>query len=450
MIIRVTTRIVKRGGPPGYRILASAASTVPRAAAPVGVGAASIDSAACSACITWRAFSATANRRGFTCGPPAQRAAKAAVQCEAEKQKVLSMGGLHILGTERHESRRIDNQLRGRAGRQGDPGSSRFYLSLEDDLLRIFGSDRISSIMSRIGMDEDVPIEHGLVSRAIENAQKKVEAHNFDIRKHLLEYDDVMNQQRVVVYGYRRQILSETGLRDLVKEFSTEVAEEIVNTHVEERGHPEDWDLKAVSDAVLKQYGMEFSPSVESLSTREALAERIASEAWKAYEEKIGDIGTPFAEFEKLILLHTLDALWKDHLLSMDHLKGGIGLRGYGQKNPLQEYKKEGFELFVDMIFRLKSEVAERLFKVQIQVRTEEEEAAARAEAKAKAQAALLPKAQDVRYNRGEDASEEGSGSSRRQRPSQAPATRDGAKVGRNDLCPCGSGLKYKRCCAVK
>ena len=375
---------------------------------------------------------------------------KAIAQCESEKQKVLSMGGLHILGTERHESRRIDNQLRGRAGRQGDPGSSRFYLSLEDDLLRIFGSDRISSIMSRIGMDEDVPIEHGLVSRAIENAQKKVEAHNFDIRKHLLEYDDVMNQQRVVVYGYRRQILSETGLRDLVKEFSTEVSEEIVNTHVEERGHPEDWDLKAVSDAVLKQYGMEFSPSVESLSTREALAELIADTAWKAYEEKIGDIGTPFAEFEKLILLHTLDALWKDHLLSMDHLKGGIGLRGYGQKNPLQEYKKEGFELFVDMIFRLKSEVAERLFKVQIQVRTEEEEAAARAEAKAKAQAALLPKAQDVRYNRGEDASEEGSGASRRQRPSQAPATRDGAKVGRNDLCPCGSGLKYKRCCAVK
>jgi len=394
-----------------------------------------------------------ANSRVGKNSPPGQyeeELAKATGQCEAEKQKVLGLGGLHILGTERHESRRIDNQLRGRAGRQGDPGSSRFYLSLEDDLLRIFGSDRISSIMSKIGMDEDVPIEHGLVSRAIENAQKKVEAHNFDIRKHLLEYDDVMNQQRVVVYGYRRQILSQTGLRKLVSEFSTEVAEEIVSTHIEERAHPEDWDMKSVSDAVLKQYGMEFSPSVESLSTREALAELIAETAWKAYEEKIGSLGEPFAEFEKLILLHTLDAMWKDHLLSMDHLKGGIGLRGYGQKNPLQEYKKEGFELFVDMIFRLKSEVCERLFKVQIQVRTEEEEAAALAEAEAKAKAALLPREQDVQYNRGEDDSGEGSGGTRRKRPSQAPVTRDTAKVGRNDACPCGSGLKYKRCCAVK
>ncbi|MFQ5735886.1 MAG: preprotein translocase subunit SecA, partial [Thermodesulfobacteriota bacterium] len=319
--------------------------------------------------------------RGASPGDYEQELKKAMELCEAEKQKVLELGGLHILGTERHESRRIDNQLRGRAGRQGDPGSSRFYLSLEDDLLRIFGSDRISSIMSKIGMDEDVPIEHGLVSRAIENAQKKVEAHNFDIRKHLLEYDDVMNQQREVVYGYRRQILSETGLREMVREFSAEVAEEIVNTHTEERTHPEDWDLKAIGDAVLKQYGVEFSPSVEDLTTREALAELIGETAWKAYEEKIADLGEPFAEFEKLILLHTLDTMWKDHLLSMDHLKGGIGLRGYGQKDPLQEYKKEGFELFVDMIFRLKSEVVERLFKVQIQVRTEEEEQAAAAAA---------------------------------------------------------------------
>ncbi len=375
----------------------------------------------------------------------AEELRRAEALCESEKQKVLELGGLHILGTERHEARRIDNQLRGRAGRQGDPGSSRFYLSLEDDLLRIFGSDRIASIMGRIGMDEDVPIEHGLVSRAIENAQKKVEAHNFDIRKHLLEYDDVMNQQRTIVYGYRRQILSETGLRDMVREFSQEVAEGIVNTHIEERTHHEDWDMKAVGDAVLKQYGVQFSPSAESLSTREALAEMISDTAWKAYENKIVNLGEAFAEFEKLILLHTLDTLWKDHLLSMDHLKGGIGLRGYGQKNPLQEYKKEGFDLFVDMIYRLKAEVVERLFKVQIQVRSEEEEAAAAAAVARRTRR----EPQHVSYNRApEEAEEEASGGT--DMGAKVPVTRNASKIGRNDPCPCGSGLKYKRCCALK
>ncbi|MBI5642968.1 MAG: preprotein translocase subunit SecA [Deltaproteobacteria bacterium] len=358
---------------------------------------------------------------------------RARVLCEEEKNKVLALGGLHIIGTERHESRRIDNQLRGRAGRQGDPGSSRFYLSLEDDLLRIFGSDRIAGIMGKIGMDEDVPIEHGLVSRAIENAQKKVEAHNFDIRKHLLEYDDVMNQQREVVYGYRRQILSQTGLRDMVKEFTLEVVEDVVNTHIEEKAHQEDWDLKSVVDGVHKQFGVPVEAKELDSVGREALAKFITDNICKAYNEKVALVGDePFASFEKVIMLHTLDTLWKDHLLSMDHLKGGIGLRGYGQKNPLQEYKKEGFDLFVEMIFRLKAEVTERLYKVQI--RREEEEPAP--------QPKIQQKPQKVTYSRGEDEPEE--------EKKEAPVTRHGDKIGRNDPCPCGSGLKYKRCCGDK
>ncbi|HBG45429.1 MAG TPA: preprotein translocase subunit SecA [Deltaproteobacteria bacterium] len=360
---------------------------------------------------------------------------KARVLCEEEKQKVLALGGLYILGTERHESRRIDNQLRGRAGRQGDPGISRFYLSLEDDLLRIFGSDRIASVMERIGMEEDVPIEHGLVSRAIENAQKKVEGHNFEIRKHLLEYDDVMNQQRSVVYGYRKQILSQAGLRDMVKEFSEEASREIVSTHISERSHPEDWDLKAVNDAAMTQFGVSFgTEDMQGVNSREALAEALAEKAWKSYQEKVGLVGDePFLQFEKVIMLHTLDTIWKDHLLSMDHLKGGIGLRGYGQKNPLQEYKKEGFELFAALIGRLRSEVCERLFKVQIKRNDEE------APAESVPEPARRPP-QKVRYSRGEEDEPE----------KEQPVTRAGEKIGRNDLCPCGSGLKYKRCCGMK
>ncbi len=373
--------------------------------------------------------------------------AKARVLCEEEKQKVLSLGGLHIIGTERHESRRIDNQLRGRAGRQGDPGSSRFYLSLEDDLLRIFGSDRIASIMSKIGMEEDVPIEHGLVSRAIENAQKKVEAHNFDIRKHLLEYDDVMNQQREVVYGYRKQILSEAGLRDMVKEFTMEVSESITNTHIDEKSHPEDRDLKPLLDGLHQQFGIQITArDIESVG-RDALAGVVTDQVFKAYEEKVALVGdAPFASFEKVIMLHTLDTLWKDHLLSMDHLKGGIGLRGYGQKNPLQEYKKEGFDLFVEMILRFKTEVAERLYKVQIREREEETVPAAAANAPAAARPAVAPerrpKPERLKYSRGEEETDE--------EQKEAPVTRHGDKIGRNDPCPCGSGLKYKRCCGAK
>jgi preprotein translocase subunit SecA len=347
--------------------------------------------------------------------------------CEEEKKNIIELGGLHIIGTERHESRRIDNQLRGRSGRQGDPGSSRFYVCLEDDLMRIFGSDRIASIMDRLGMEEDIPIEHKLVSKAIENAQGKVEGHNFDIRKHLLEYDDVMNQQRQIVYGYRRQILAQEGLREMAKDFATEVAEDIVYTHIEEKTQPDEWDMKAFNEAVYKQFGVTIeNDALEGVSEREALAERLKDKAWKFYQDKAVSVGEELlSQVEKIFMLHTLDNLWKDHLLSMDHLKGGIGLRGYAQKNPLSEYKKEGFNLFANMIFGLKSDVVERLYKVQVE---------------ADKVSALEPQArqQNVVLSRGEV--EGGAGK-------QKTIKRATKKVGRNEPCPCGSGKKYKKCC---
>ncbi|MBI5886017.1 MAG: preprotein translocase subunit SecA [Deltaproteobacteria bacterium] len=359
--------------------------------------------------------------------------------CEDEKQQVLGLGGLHILGTERHESRRIDNQLRGRAGRQGDPGSSRFYLSLDDDLMRIFGSDRIASIMDRIGMEEGVPIEHGLVSRAIENAQKKVESHNFDIRKHLLEYDDVMNQQREVVYGYRKQILSQEGLRDMVKEFSVEASDALVSSYVPDKTPVDEWDIKILGDAAYKQFGVGPITSVpQGVTTKDELADRIADEGWKLYSDKIAMVGDAvFNQFERIIMLHTLDALWKDHLLTMDHLKGGIGLRGYGQKNPLQEYKKEGFDLFSDMIGRFKNEVVERLFRVQLSRDEEAGQVSATAPAPA-------PRPRKVVESRGEQAASGG------EEEKGHTVVRHGDKIGRNDPCPCGSGKKYKKCCGAE
>jgi preprotein translocase subunit SecA len=347
--------------------------------------------------------------------------------CEEEKKKVIELGGLHIIGTERHESRRIDNQLRGRSGRQGDPGSSRFYIALEDDLMRIFGSDRIASIMDRLGMEEDIPIEHKLVSRAIENAQAKVEGHNFDIRKHLLEYDDVMNQQRQVVYSYRRQILAQEGLREMVKDFASEVAEDLVYTHIEEKTHPDEWDTKSLNKASSRQFAITVEKEdLEGVKDREALVGLTADKAWSFYREKVEGVGDEvFAHFEKMFMLLTLDNLWKDHLLSMDHLKGGIGLRGYAQKNPLSEYKKEGFDLFADMIFRLKADVVARLYNVQIE----------------KDKVAVLEpqeRKQDFVLSRGETQG----GAARAKTVKRATK-----KVGRNEPCPCGSGKKYKKCC---
>ncbi len=343
--------------------------------------------------------------------------------CEEEKKKVIELGGLHIIGTERHESRRIDNQLRGRAGRQGDPGSSRFYLSLEDDLMRIFGSDRISSIMGRLGMEEDQPIEHKLVSKAIENAQRKVEAHNFDIRKHLLEYDDVMNQQRTTIYAMRKQILAQEGLRDLVMEFIDDVVTDLVDTYVDEKGYPEDEELKALEEAINKTFGLSLDLRAEADGLRrDDLVEFVGERVKEAYRKREEEFGEEILSYlEKMIMLQTMDTLWKDHLLNMDHLKEGIGLRGYGQKNPLNEYKREGFELFAEMINRMKHEVVERLFMVQLVKEADVAE--------------LQPRRQQrMVLSRGED-----------ERP--RPVKREARKIGRNEPCPCGSGKKYKKCC---
>ncbi len=340
---------------------------------------------------------------------------------------VTDLGGLHILGTERHESRRIDNQLRGRSGRQGDPGSSRFYLSLDDDLLRIFGGERITGIMEKLGMEEGEPIEHGLISRAIENAQTKVEAHNFDIRKHLLEYDDVMNQQREVIYKQRRELLQGKSIRSEIEEMIRDRAEQIADQFADENRLPEDWDMKGIKDAVFQQFNFRLASldadAMDGL-TADGLAERIFEEALAFYEEKEGAVGRDdFRNLERIVMLQTVDNLWKDHLLSMDHLKEGIGLRGYAQQNPLIVYKKEGFELFQDMIERIKEETLGILFRIQLAEPERIEEI--RKQDK-----------QPLFYSGGDDAAAK-----------KKPVRRSNKKVGRNDPCPCGSGKKFKKCC---
>src|SRR5437016_791262 len=287
----------------------------------------------------------------------------------AEREKVVAAGGLHILGTERHEARRIDNQLRGRGGRQGDPGSSRFYLSLEDDLLRIFGADRMQGLMQRLGMEEGVPIEHRLITRAIRNAQQKVEAHNFDIRKHLLEYDDVLNKQREVIYARRRDLLSRDDLKEDVVEMAEGLAEDLVATHADAETASEEWDWKSLDDAVFAQFNFRLHlPDAERAGLRvEGLQDMLVEKVREAYDRREQQFTPPITRhLEKLIMLQTLDTLWKDHLLSMDHLKEGIGLRGYGQVQPLQAYQKEGYDMFETMVRRLEVEVVEKLMSVQL------------------------------------------------------------------------------------
>ncbi|MDL1985007.1 MAG: preprotein translocase subunit SecA [Deltaproteobacteria bacterium] len=340
---------------------------------------------------------------------------------------VTESGGLHILGTERHESRRIDNQLRGRSGRQGDPGSSRFYLALEDDLLRIFGGERITGIMEKLGMEEGEPIEHNLISKAIENAQAKVEGHNFDIRKQLIEYDDVMNQQREVIYRQRREALKGGDLKSSFMDMINEKAEEIAHEFADESMLPEDWDLKGLSKAVFKQFNFRLDSfdgdTLDSLTT-ERLAQLIYDSALKIYDEKEAVIGTEdFRHLERIIMLQTVDSLWKDHLFSMDHLKEGIGLRGYAQQNPLIVYKKEGFDMFQAMISRVKEETLGILFRIQISEPDRINDL-------------RQPAKQDLVYSSGDEASQK-----------KKPVKRAAQKTGRNAPCPCGSGKKYKKCC---
>jgi preprotein translocase subunit SecA len=362
---------------------------------------------------------------------------KALAIVQKEKEKVIQLGGLHVLGTERHEARRIDNQLRGRSGRQGDPGSSRFYLSLEDDLLRIFGSDRISGIMGRLGMEEDQPIEHRLVTKAIENAQRRVEAHNFDIRKHLLEYDNVMNQQREVIYSQRRDVLAGGDLKETVLEMVEEQVEAIVDLYTDEKEHPEDWDLKGLQDAIYQQFAFRWtgpSPEQDGLKRDRLieLAHQAAKDVYQKKEEEFGE-GT-LRYLEKMIMLQSIDHHWKDHLLAVDQLKEGIGLRGYGQKDPRIEYQKEAYQMFVEMLDRIKRDTVEKLFAVQIA--REQEVKEMKAERK---QTFVLSRGEAAQRGGGE--TEDGKG---------VTVRRDGKKVGRNDPCPCGSGKKYKKCCLLK
>jgi preprotein translocase subunit SecA len=348
---------------------------------------------------------------------------KAREFCEKDREKVIAAGGLHILGTERHESRRIDNQLRGRSGRQGDSGSSRFYLSLEDDLMRIFGSDRISGLMGKLGMDESQPIEHKWVTKAIETSQKRVEAHNFDIRKHLLEYDDVNNKQRTEIYSFRREILSSESLKERIAEMAENILDDTLSIYCPDDKHPDEWDTKGLRDALYGQFTI--YPEIE-ITNFEEIRNKLLEEVNQAYKNKENEIGAEtFRYLEKMITLQVLDMQWKDHLLSMDHLKEGVGLRGYGQRDPLVEYKREAFEIFSDLSDRVASEVVARLMKVQIAREDRMEQQ-------------FAPKPAKMTYGRG------GGGESTKPQT----VVKD-KKIGRNDPCICGSGKKYKKCCGI-
>jgi preprotein translocase subunit SecA len=339
---------------------------------------------------------------------------------------VVATGGLHIIGTERHESRRIDNQLRGRSGRQGDPGSSRFYLSLEDDLLRIFGSDRIKGLMGRLGMEDGQPIEHRMVSSAIERAQKRVEAHNFDIRKHLLEYDNVMNKQREVIYAQRREILSGVDLTDEIKGIIQDLVDEVTDRYANDRVLPDDWDLPSLAEALRQRLGFlldlnRLDPeTMNAADIREAVLEQVMA-AYEAQRRAIGE--DIFPTLQRQIMLQMVDSHWKDHLLAMDHLRDGIGLRGYAQVDPLRAYQKEGFEMFESMIQRIQEDTVRTLFLIRVQKQEP---------------IPFLPRRQaSLSFSHG--------GSDEPQ-----PVKKTAKKVGRNEPCPCGSGKKYKKCCALK
>lgn len=335
---------------------------------------------------------------------------KAKEVCEKEHEKVVSLGGLHIIGTERHESRRVDNQLRGRAGRQGDPGSSKFYLSLEDELLRLFGGEKLQSLMHFLKIDDDTPIENKMVSKAIENAQKKVEAHNFDIRKHLLKYDDVMNSQRKEIYAFRKEVLESDSTKEKVFELLEIEIDELVEFYLfqEEQG------IQKLQEQIKGRFDVDLDLENQS---KDEIKEYIIEKLKETYEQKESKVGSQLMrDIEKMVFLHVIDTKWKEHLLGIDHLKEGIGLRGYAQRDPLVEYKKEAFALFEEISRNIVSDILTRLFKIQVKEET---------------QVKVAQRHRTVRNN--------GDGSSQ---PIEKPK-----KIGRNDPCPCGSGKKYKKCC---
>ncbi len=360
-------------------------------------------------------------------------------QWQQKHNAVLKAGGLHIIGTERHESRRIDNQLRGRSGRQGDPGSSRFYLSLEDNLMRIFASDRMSSMMQRFGMKEDEAIEAGMLNRAIENAQRKVEAHNFDIRKHLLEYDDVANDQRRVVYGQRNDLMEDEDIHDVILEFRYNVFGSIVNRYMPEGSIDEQWDIPGLEKALEGEFGIKV-PIHNWLEKDENLTdvdvnERISAAVNAHFEAKEADTGADvMRHFEKALMLNVLDQQWKDHLGNMDYLRQGIHLRGYAQKQPMQEYKRESFEMFSALLENIQHEVVRVLARVQVQAEEDVE-------------AVETQRRQDAPMEYRHDQASAVSGGQDQNGPApDEPFVRDGRKVGRNEACPCGSGKKFKHC----
>ncbi|OQX01829.1 MAG: preprotein translocase subunit SecA, partial [Thiothrix lacustris] len=352
---------------------------------------------------------------------------------------VVASGGLHILGTERHESRRIDNQLRGRSGRQGDPGSSRFFLSLEDTLMRIFASERVKGMMQRLGMEKGQAIEAGLVSKSIENAQRKVEAHNYDIRKHLLEYDDVANDQRKVIYGQRNELLEADDIADMIANIREDVVDTLFSTHVPAGSVDEQWDLDGLYKQLYTEFGLDL-PIKQWLATEknlyeETLRDRIQEQVAAVLTNKEEMISAPnMRRLERDVMLHVLDTEWKEHLAAMDYLRQSVGLRGYAQKNPKQEYKREAFEMFEQLLERIKHDVVAFLMRIQLQ------------EPQAAMEELETHPEQPMQFTHADASSALADDEVVDAVLGDDTFKREGDKVGRNDLCPCGSGKKYKHC----
>ncbi|HZU44557.1 MAG TPA: SEC-C metal-binding domain-containing protein, partial [Terriglobales bacterium] len=382
-------------------------------------------------------------------------------QTDAEHEEVIKAGGLHIFGTERHEARRIDNQLRGRAGRQGDPGSSRFYLSLEDDLMRIFAKEWVSNLLQRLGMEEGVPIESKLISRRIEAAQKAVEAQNFEARKHLLEYDDVMNKQREAVYSLRHQLLEGIDQKELILEdYVAGILSDLLDQFAAKNVHEADWDIKGLKDQIFTRFGVDMLAEgikPEQLN-RQELGDAIFDKLKERYQAKEQLIGPDAMRYhERMIMLSVLDSQWKDHLLNMDHLKEGIGLRGYGQHDPLVEYKRESFEMFEGMMRRFQEDTVRYLYLMQVigegePMRRPVEAAPApepSGDGHRRHTATTVDELEEEfqRRKRRELEQARMAGSGEYQPVQQV--VRNAEKIGRNDPCPCGSGKKYKKCCGA-
>ncbi len=360
-------------------------------------------------------------------------------------QQVLDAGGLHIFGTERHESRRIDNQLRGRAGRQGDPGVTRFYLSMEDNLMRIFASDGVRNFMQRLGMERGEAIEHRMVSNAIEKAQRKVEGRNFDIRKQLLEYDDVANDQRQIIYQQRDDILHADNIVEMIQAIRADVVDDVVSRYVPPQSMEEQWDIPGLEEALKADYSLDLPIArwldEDDMLHEDALRERIVAELEQQYQRKIAPLGDAARRFEKQIMMQILDTLWKEHLATMDHLRQGIGLRGYAGRNPKQEYKREAFELFQSMLHNMKLEFVGFLSMVQVTAQDDPDAIEKQRKAEQARETVVAEHADPAMSDDGAGAEAEGDAAA-----PAGPVVREGRKIGRNEPCPCGSGKKYKQC----